>query len=110
MRIAIPVNEDWIAPVFDSATRLLVVDIGPGRHSEQIELPSFVRPPAQRAAELASLGVDLLLCDGISNKLARIIRERGIEIRSSIFRAVDEILSSLSREANPAILQSVPVT
>lgn len=96
MRVAIPVSEGWIAPVFDSATRLLVVDVGPGRSSEVSELPSFVRPADQRSEELASLGIDVLLCDGISENVARCIRERGIEIRSSIFRAVDEILSSLS--------------
>ena len=97
MRIAIPVCDDWIAPVFDSATRLMVVDIGPDRRSEQSELPSFVRPPKQRADELASLGIDLLLCDGISDTLARFVKERGIEIKACISWAVDEVLLSLSR-------------
>jgi len=96
MRIAVPISGDWIAPVFDEATRLLIVDIGPGRRPEQSELPTFVRPPDQRAAELASLGVDMLLCDEISDRLASLIRERGIEIRVSMKRAVADLMSFLA--------------
>ncbi len=109
MRVAIPISEDWIAPVFDNATRLLVVDIGPDRYPEQSELPSFVRPPDQRAAELVSLGIDVLLCDGISNSMAQFIRERGIEIRSSVSRAVDEILALLSAKPRAVSSQPAPV-
>jgi len=93
MRIAVPISGDWIAPVFDEATRLLIVDIGPGRRPEQSELPTFVRPPDQRAAEL---GVDMLLCDEISDRLASLIRERGIEIRVSMKRAVADLMSFLA--------------
>lgn len=98
MRIAVPISGDWIAPVFDEATRLLIVDIGPGRRPEQSELPTFVRPPDQRAAELASLGVDMLVCDGISDRLARFIRARGIEVRVSLKRAVTDLMSFLADE------------
>lgn len=98
MRIAVPISGDWIAPVFDEATRLLIVDIGPGRRPEQSELPTFVRPPDQRAAELASLGIDMLVCDGISDRLARFIRARGIEIRVSLNRAVADLMSFLADE------------
>ena len=108
MTVAIPVSGGWIAPVFDSATRLLVVDVGPTGYSEQYELPSFVRPLDQRAAELDSLGVELLLCDRISDSLARFVRERGIEIRSSIFRAVDEVVSSVTEIARAVVLQPTP--
>lgn len=52
MRFAIPVSEGWVAPVFDGATHLLIVDIAPGRQPEQTQFPTFVRPPEQRAAEL----------------------------------------------------------
>ena len=98
MRFAIPVSGDWVAPVFDEATRLLIVDIVPGRYLEQSELPTFVRPPDQRAAELASLGIDVLLCDGISGRLARFMRERGIDVRVSLHRSIDDLLSTLADE------------
>jgi len=110
MRIAIPIVDDWTAPVFDKATRLLVVDIEPGRQVEQSELPSFVRPSDQRAAELAALGIDVLLCDGISTTLARCIRERGIEIKESVSQAVDEILTALIEESRTAQLRPALAT
>ena len=109
MRIAVPISGDWIAPVFDDATRLLIIDILPGRTPEQSELPSFVRPPDQRATELASLGVDVLLCDDISDRLAGFIREKGIEIRLSLHRAVEDIMSFLGEDSPLKVLQPVPL-
>ncbi len=110
MRIAVPVSGDWIAPVFDEATRLLIVDIGPGRRPEQSEMPTFVRPPNQRAAELASLGIDMLVCDRISDRLARFIRARGIEIRVSLNRAVADLISFLAEEPHLTVWQPAPPT
>ena len=108
MRIAVPISGDWIAPVFDEATRLLILDIGPGRCSEQGELPSFVRPPDQRAAELASLGIDMLVCDGISDKLAGFIRARGIEVRVSLKRAVTDLMSFFAEQPHLTVWQPAP--
>jgi predicted Fe-Mo cluster-binding NifX family protein len=105
MRIAVPISGDWIAPVFDEATRLLIVDIGPGRRPEQSELPTFVRPPDQRAAELESLGVDMLVCDEISDRLARFIRARGIEIRVSMNWAVADLMSFLADQPHLRVRQ-----
>lgn len=96
MRFAIPVSGDWVAPVFDDATRLLIIDIIPGRRPEQSELPSFVRPPEQRAAELKSLGIDMLVCNEISDRLAAFIRERGVEIRISLNQAVGGLMAFLA--------------
>ena len=109
MRIAVPISGDWIAPVFDEATRLLILDIGPDRRPEQSELPTFVRPPHQRAAELASLGVDMLVCDRISDRLAGFIRERGIEIRVSLNRAVADLMSFFADQPQLTVWQPVPI-
>jgi predicted Fe-Mo cluster-binding NifX family protein len=109
MRIAIPVSGDWIAPVFDDATRLLIVDIVLGRCHEQGELPTFVRPPDQRAAELDSLGVDMLVCDRISDRLAGFIRERGIEIMVSLNRAVADLLSFLTDQPQLTVWRPAPI-
>ena len=106
MRLAIPISGDWIAPVFDDATRLLIVDIAPGRQPEQSEFPTFIRPPEQRAAELKSFGIDMLVCDGISDRLARFIGDRGIEIRVALNRAVGDLMSFLAE--NPHLREWQP--
>jgi len=95
--------------VFDEATRLLILDIGPDRRPEQSELPTFVRPPHQRAAELASLGVDMLVCDRISDRLAGFIRDRGIEIRVSLNRAVADLMSFFADQPQLTVWQPVPI-
>jgi predicted Fe-Mo cluster-binding NifX family protein len=110
MRFAIPISGDWIAPVFDDATRLMIVDIAPGRQPEQSEFPTFIRPPEQRAAELKSLGVDILLCDEISDRLARFVRERGIEIRVSLNRAVDDLMTFLAEKPHLRVWRPAPIT
>jgi predicted Fe-Mo cluster-binding NifX family protein len=105
VRFAIPISGDWIAPVFDDATRLLIIDITPGRQPEQTEFPTFVRPPEQRAAELKSLGIDILLCDDISDRMARFIRKTGVEIRVALNRAVGDLTAFLAEKPHLKVWQ-----
>ncbi len=97
MRVAVPLSEDGIARVFDTATRMLIVDLNGGSRCEHAEVPTFVRPPRDRARELVSLGVDLLLCAGISKVLAACVREHGPCIAPPISANVDDVIADILR-------------
>ena len=80
MRIAIPVHESRISPVFDTASHLLLVDAGGGREMGRLTTPLTGSSQGQRVERLAELGVWVLICGGISAPLARLIEAIGIRV------------------------------
>jgi predicted Fe-Mo cluster-binding NifX family protein len=81
MRIAIAVWNDRISPVFDTSSRLLLVDVEHGAERERrvVEMgaDSF---PTQRARRLAELEVNVLICGAISRVLAGFISATGVVV------------------------------
>jgi predicted Fe-Mo cluster-binding NifX family protein len=80
MRIAIPTWQGRISPVFDTAQRLLVVELQDGVEIGRNEEDLGRLLPPQRAARLRELGIDVLICGAISRPLAGVIAASGIEL------------------------------
>ncbi len=82
MKVALPIWDQRISPVFDVATALLLVDIdGRNVHSQRIEGLSGI-DPASRAQALAERGVEVLICGAISLALEQLLTSRGIRVIS----------------------------
>jgi len=94
MKVAIPVYGDYVSNVFDFAHRLLVVDIEDGRETQrrEVELESRLLP--QRAGQLKTLGVDVLVCGAVSRLLANMVMQSGIEVLPFVTGRVDDILGA----------------
>lgn len=94
MKVALPVWDGRISPVFDTARNLLVVDsdgsVEAGRAEEA--LTDGFAP--RRAARLADLGVNVLICGAISRPLACMVAAYGIQIVPFVNGDADEVLSS----------------
>ncbi len=94
MRLAIPVWNGRVSPVFDTAGQLLVVDIEQGgersRRSEELS-GSF---PAWRVRRLEELGVSVLICGGISRPLASMLAAAGIRLVPWTAGSVEEVLTA----------------
>lgn len=94
MRIALPIWESRISPVFDTAGSLLVVEVSDteevGRTEERLNEPF----PPQRAARLVQLGVDVLICGAISRPLLCMVTGYGIQVVPFVSGDADEILSA----------------
>lgn len=109
MRIALPVHEGQVSPVFDWARRLLVVDrpaapraSGDGEREaarREIELDDLA--PALRARRLAELGVDTLLCGGISAPLAALVEAQGVKVMAGLVGEADAVLDAFSAGGLP---------
>lgn len=87
-----PVLQERISPVLDTAARLLVVT---HRHGKEVRRREFVLgplPPDALARGVAALRVDLLLCAGLSEVLHRALERRGIRIRPHLCGPVEAIL------------------
>lgn len=99
MRIAIPVWNGRVSPVFDVARTIRVTDIdGVGGEPSGFEVHAI--NSAQPGSTLADLGVDLLVCSAISSPLEAVLWVSGIEVISDICGSPDEITAALAAGDN----------
>jgi len=91
MRIAIPVWNDRVSPVFDVSRSIRVVDIASGKITREAE---HTLENESRASKLVTLGVDLLICSAISIPLEATMWVFGIEVLSDTCGSVEEIVDT----------------
>jgi predicted Fe-Mo cluster-binding NifX family protein len=93
MVIALPVWMGRVSPVLDTAERLCVVRSGPDG-SERLEVVLGDRLLALRAAQLSSLGVDVLICGALSRPLLIMLEGAGIRVIPWVTGCVDEVVAA----------------
>lgn len=80
MKVAFSFFEDRIAPVFDTAERILVAETeGPSILTETIARLTAPQP-LERAAALADMGVQVVVCGALSADLQRYLVSRGLQV------------------------------
>lgn len=97
MTIAVPICQQRISPVLDSAARLLLVTRRRGKEIDRREFVLDLLPTETLARNIAELSVDVLLCAAVSEPLLRELERRGIRVRSHLCGAVEEILDAYCR-------------
>jgi predicted Fe-Mo cluster-binding NifX family protein len=95
MRIAIPLWQGRVSPVFDEASRILLIDISHNQeqHRKEEYLPD--QNPFERARLLPKLGVDLLICGMISQTQQAAISAAGVRIIPCICGSMEEVIAAL---------------
>ena len=76
----------------DAATRLLLVARRRGREVGRKEIVLSPMPVADLAANLAGLGVDVLLCAAVSEPLLRALEARGVRVERHVCGEVEAVL------------------
>jgi predicted Fe-Mo cluster-binding NifX family protein len=94
MRIAIPVWQGRISPVFDVAGRLLLVELVDGLEISRWEHRLPDTEPQPRIALLLELQVHTLICGAISQPLEALLIENGIRVYSRVCGDVDDVLNA----------------
>jgi predicted Fe-Mo cluster-binding NifX family protein len=93
MRLAAPALNDRVSPVFDTAGRLLLLDVADGAAGgRQLVEIAQVSLPAQRVKQLVELGVNVLICGAISRPLAVLVSAAGIALIPWVAGPVEEVL------------------
>jgi predicted Fe-Mo cluster-binding NifX family protein len=83
MRIAIPVWNGRVSPVFDAAHEVAIFDVDRDRGT--VSASSRHRLAPERPAEtLSALGVDLLICSAVSPSLEALVWVNGIEVIADV--------------------------
>ncbi len=93
-RAAFPCWSSRIAPVFDTARDLLVVEAESGRVLSSSEEPLPSGPMGRKAARLADLGVDTLVCGAISRPMREVVASSGIRVISFVSGERDEVIKA----------------
>ncbi|MCU0305259.1 MAG: hypothetical protein MUC56_14500 [Thermoanaerobaculales bacterium] len=93
MRIAMPVWQDLVSPVFDVARTVLVADVDTVNGRTRA-FESHAVDPARPATTLQNLGVDVLICSAISPPVEAALWMVGIEVVPDICGRPEEIVAA----------------
>ena len=93
-RIAIPVFKSRISPVFDSCSRVLLVDLKHNRETKRTEITFEDLSVLERLRMLNRLGVTKVICAGISQSFHDKLTAAKISPISGIVGEVNEVLSA----------------
>jgi predicted Fe-Mo cluster-binding NifX family protein len=94
MKAAFAVWNDRIAPVFDTARRICLVEADAGRIVHKAYEPLTDNLPVRRALLLSEFGVDTLICGAISKSLSEIIASHGIRVISFVAGDLHEMIKT----------------
>lgn len=94
MRIALSLWNDRIAPVFDVAQNLLLVEIQQGVASTMNERRFSCNDLRSRALRLSSLQVEQLVCGAISREAELLLSQHGITVHSFIAGELHQVVTA----------------
>ena len=94
MRIAIPVFQGRVSPVFGAAQRLKIWEVQENEINSQELLTISTVAPYMRPQWLKSQGVEVLLCGGIGQRMKMLIESCGIKVVPWVAGVVDDVLEA----------------
>jgi predicted Fe-Mo cluster-binding NifX family protein len=94
MRIAIPVWENKVSPVLDTASRLLIVEIQDNKELSRFKVYLEEDDIARRCHRVRGLGVDVLICGAVSKSFSRMLSSIGVRLISGRSGAVNSIIGA----------------
>lgn len=95
--VAIPIWQERVSPVLDTATRLLIVRQQRGEAVERREATLGVLTPEVLARSVAELGVEVLLCGAVSEGLRRALESAGVRVVPDLCGEVEAVLRAFAR-------------
>ena len=108
MRIAIPVWQNRVSPLFDTAAHLLVAESAGKKISKQ-EITSVESLTLfQRIDLLKKLNIDIFVCGGITGPILENIRDKNIKVIPFICGYVDKVLDALLKGKDIKVQFSMP--
>lgn len=83
-----------ISPVFDVSDKLFLIDIEQAQEAKRVAVRLRRGDPFARAAELAGLGAEVLLCGAISRAQEMALQSAGVRVYGFVCGVLDEVLTS----------------
>jgi predicted Fe-Mo cluster-binding NifX family protein len=92
MRLAMPVWNGRVSPVFDTAAQVLVVEVEQACERSRREEALTDSLPTWRVRRLVDLGVEVLICGAVSRPLAALLGGAGIRIVPWTAGPIEDVL------------------
>ena len=94
MKIAVSVWEGRVSPVFDTASRLLVLDTEGTGEASRFEVFLDEQTCSRKCSRIQVLGVDILICGAISRYFQGILTSSGIRVIPWVCGAASEVVTA----------------
>jgi len=92
MRIVVPIWNNKVSPVLDTASRLLVLDTDIDNRISRSEVFLDEQDISRRCFCIQKLGVDVLICGAISRSFSDLLAANDIRLIPGISGDIEEIL------------------
>lgn len=97
MNVAIPIWEGKVSPVFDTASRLLVLHMDEREEKSRFETYLDEHDIPRKCARVQGLGVDVLICGAISGHFRRLLGACGIQVIPWISGPAEDVLDAFKK-------------
>ena len=94
MRIALPVWEDKVSPVFDTALKLLVVEVRDKREESRFVYHIDESDLSQKCHRIKKLGPDILICGAVSHVFLQMLLASGLDVIQEISGPAEDVLKA----------------
>jgi predicted Fe-Mo cluster-binding NifX family protein len=94
MKIALPIWNRRISPLFDTAGRVLIFDFEGSSTGGGEEHDIQGLNPSVRVQRIKELGADVLICGAVSNPVAHLIESAGIDLVPWVSGPVVEVIEA----------------
>ncbi len=91
MKVAFTVLGDRIAPVFDVAQNLLVLELDAERIVSESEAGLSGDMPVQKSLSLKELGINIVVCGAISRPMQAMVSAYGVRVIPYIAGEIEEV-------------------
>lgn len=94
LRVAFAIWNSRIAPVFDTAGEVLIVDTGNGRVTDEFSARISAESVLEKSDQLKAAGVETLVCGAISQVAQVQVEAQGIKIISFVSGDTREVIQA----------------
>ena len=94
MKTAIPVWEGKISPVFDTASKLLIIQVEDSKETSRCEAHLDEQNLTRRCSRIQGLGVEVLICGAISRPFYRMLVAGGVNVIPWVSGHAEDVLDA----------------
>lgn len=94
MKIAIPVWEDKVSPVLDTALKLLVVEAKDRREMSRFVYHIDENDLSYKCHRIKKLDLDILICGAVSHGFLQMLLASGLDVIQEISGPVEDVLKA----------------
>lgn len=97
-KIAIPIFQNRVSPVLDSCRHMLVINIEQGAEVNRETVYLDEMSLTERCAIVAKLGIDIVICGGVSEIFSNMLMGANIRLVNGIAGEMDDVIAAFLGE------------